>query len=163
MKLIRKSEHYSINVIIGPPCAGKSTHVQATKKDGDVVVDADAIARAIGSTTPHGRAEPIRGLALRLRHSLIERVLSDVAADAWIIHTSPSRALLERYQKAGAKFQVLDPGIDVCLARVASDARPDGTEEAIRQWYESPPDMSDLDTAKGGGAVYLIRASESGH
>ena len=38
-----------INVIIGSPCAGKSTHVKSNAIDGDVIVDYDTIAMALGT------------------------------------------------------------------------------------------------------------------
>jgi len=39
----------TINVIVGPPCAGKSTHVKANSTKGDVLVDYDDLAKALGA------------------------------------------------------------------------------------------------------------------
>lgn len=147
----------NIKVVIGPPCAGKSTYVAETKALGDVVVDADAIAMAIGAGSPHSWQEPIRSLALKMRHTLIDRILSGVQANAWIIHTSPSRPLIERYQASGADLMMLDPGIDVCMERAKKDNRPEGTDEVIRSWYKEPPDLSDMNVSKARNVVYLLR------
>ena len=38
-----------INVSIGPPCAGKSTHVKSNAIDGDVIVDYEIIAINLGT------------------------------------------------------------------------------------------------------------------
>ena len=141
-----------INVIIGPPCAGKSTHVLSSKAAGDVVVDADALAKAIGAPTSHARTGAHRSIVFKARQAIISSVLAGVDAAAWIIHTNPSKALIQRYHDAGAKFQVIDPGMDECLARCKSDDRPDGTEQVIRDWYDKPPSIQ---REKRNGAVWL--------
>ena len=38
-----------INMIIGPPCAEKSTHIKSNAIDGNVIVVYDAIAMALGT------------------------------------------------------------------------------------------------------------------
>ncbi len=38
----------TINVIVGPPCAGKSTHVKVNSTIGNVLVDYDELAMALG-------------------------------------------------------------------------------------------------------------------
>ena len=42
-----------ITIVLGPPCGGKSTYVAEQAQSGDVVVDYDALAQALGSPTPH--------------------------------------------------------------------------------------------------------------
>ena len=42
-----------INVIVGPPAAGKSEYVKGRAKDGEVVIDYDLIAKAMGSRVAH--------------------------------------------------------------------------------------------------------------
>lgn len=133
----------AITVIVGPPCAGKSTYITERKADGDVVIDFDKLAQALGSTQPHAAPEPVREVAFAARKAGIGRVMDGVDADAWIIHTSPWPGQLTSYQEAGADVVVLDPGLDECLARAAADERPEGTEDAIRQWYDNPP-LTDL-------------------
>jgi len=132
-----------INIIIGPPCAGKSTHIEANSTNGDVLIDYDAIATAIGSNQPHSSDGSIRTIALRLRSSAITKIISGIKSDSWIIHTNPSESLISDYIDAGAIFTILDPGKDVCKDRAKQDNRPDGTIEAIDKWYESPPKIPD--------------------
>lgn len=131
-----------IAVVVGPPCAGKSTFVQGAKKPNDVVVDADLLAQALGSEVAHDSTGDVREVMLNVRRVAISIVLEGIESPAWIIHTNPDAQLVRRYREAGATFKLLDPGIDECLARAKAQGRPQGTEEAIRAWYASPPDLN---------------------
>ncbi|MFT2014599.1 HK97 family phage prohead protease [Streptomyces sp. 796.1] len=134
----------AITVVVGPPCAGKSTWIAAQRTAGDVVIDFDQLAQALGSTSPHAAPPAVREVAFAARKSAIGRVLRGVDADAWLIHTNPWPGQLARYEEAGAAVVVLDPGMETCLARASADGRPEGTEDAIRQWYDAPP-LTDLE------------------
>lgn len=140
----------AITVVVGPPCAGKSTYIAEQKSPDDVVVDFDRMAQAMGASRAHAATEPVRQVAFAARKAAISRVLGGVDADAWVIHTNPWPGQLSRYQEAGAQVVVLDPGMDECLARAAADGRPDGTEDAIRQWYDDPP-LTDLEKRRTAG------------
>lgn len=131
----------TINVIIGPPCAGKSTHVKQSALEGDVVVDYDVLAQAFGAQVSHKSEGSVRKVALTARQSAIDRILEGVSADSWVIHTRPSAGLLDKYVEAGAVLTLLDPGLDECLERAQNDERPSGTDEAIKNWYDDPPSI----------------------
>lgn len=140
----------AITVVVGPPCAGKSTYIEEQRAPGDVVVDFDKLALALGSDQPHAAPDAVREVAFSARKSAIGRVLKGVDAAAWIIHTSPWPGQLGRYAEAGAEIVLLDPGLEECLARAQSDDRPEGTEDAIRQWYDNPP-LTDLEKRRTAG------------
>ena len=125
-----------IHVIIGPPCAGKSTYVREHAAAGDVRVDFDELATALGSDSPHDAPDEIKSAAFAARTAVIDRALSGQAnADYWVIHTSPSDEQMAAYEEAGADITTLDPGIDECLRRASDDGRPARTEQVIRDWY----------------------------
>ncbi len=124
-----------IHVIAGPPCSGKSTHTREHAQPGDTIVDTDALAFALGHTESHGATGAIKRAAYAAREAAIVDALNHPDDDAWIIHTDPTSAHIERYSAAGASLTVLDPGIDVCLARAEAEDRPDGTADTIRAWY----------------------------
>ena len=42
-----------LTVVVGPPCAGKSTYIRRMARSGDVLIDYDALARALGSDRAH--------------------------------------------------------------------------------------------------------------
>ncbi|MCW1013377.1 hypothetical protein, partial [Streptococcus anginosus] len=63
--------------------------------------------------------------------------------DVWLIHGNPPPATIAAFKAVGAEFHILDPGLEVCLARAEEDGRPEGTEERIRGWYDNPPVIPD--------------------
>lgn len=125
-----------ITIVTGPPAAGKSTLVAASAAPGDVVIDFDAIAVAVGSPTPHAAKGAVREVAHEMRRAAISRVLSGIDAPSWIIHSWPSSEQLEAYSSAGALFVEVDPGVEEVLSRAAAENRPDETAAAILAWYE---------------------------
>jgi HK97 family phage prohead protease len=147
-----------VTVIVGPPCAGKSTYVHDHAAPGDVVIDFDTLAAALGSPTRHGPPAPIAGVAAAARAAAVKKVLKGIPADAWIVHASPTTSDLTAYASANAEVVVLDPGLGQCLARAESDGRPHGTDDAIRAWYDSPPHIPDR-KKKGTGMSEIRRKS----
>lgn len=125
-----------VHVVSGAPCSGKSTFVRENMSEGDVVVDMDAIAKALGYTQDHGARGNYLRVALAARQGAINEVLRK-RCGAWIIHTQPKPEDITRYETCGAIFHVIDPGIEVCLQRAEADDRPEGTVDAIRKWYGS--------------------------
>lgn len=136
-----------IHVIIGAPCAGKSTYVRENAKSGDVIVDYDALAKALGAEG-HLPGGDIKQAAFRARKAAIDYCI-ETKCEAWIIHTSPTDEQREAYEKAGAEFVEIDTDMDTCLQRAIDDERPPETEQIIRDYFEA---------AK---AVFLL--SERGH
>lgn len=129
-----------ISVIVGPPCAGKSTFVARSARPGDVIVDYDAMARALGSDRLHEAPGAVADVAFHAREAAVSRILAK-RWDAWIIHTSPSKSQVSRYLEAGCRILLIDPGEDECVARAERDNRPPGTCERIHRWYEMPPNL----------------------
>lgn len=131
-----------ITVVTGPPCAGKSTYVREWAEKGDIVIDMDSIA---SSMTPflddeHDYSDNVRMVAREARKGAVRKALSIggmTRSNVWIIHTQPDREWLRRYRASNARMKTIDPGRDVCLARLAE--RPKGqhvkTRRVIDDWY----------------------------
>ena len=132
----------TIYVVTGPPCGGKTTHVDEHAGDLDVVVDLDRIAWAIGypgeqidwsEETPH----PSRVAAMIARASLVKATLDGKfnAPAVWIVDTQVSPVAQARYTQRGASFITVDPGPDECHRRATEDERPEATHAQIDRWY----------------------------
>src|SRR5215217_2640653 len=92
-----------ITVITGPPTAGKTTYIQRHAQLGDVVVDMDALAVALGSTHTHNHPPHIRAVAIAARKAAVETVVK-LGARAWVIDTAPSEAKRRWYYSVGARI-----------------------------------------------------------
>ena len=123
-----------IHVIIGAPCAGKSTYVRENAQSGDVVVDYDVIAKALGADG-HLPSGHIKQAAFDARKAAIDYCIKN-DCESWIIHTSPSDEQREAYAKANAEFIELDTDMETCLQRAHDDGRPPETEQIIRDYFE---------------------------
>jgi HK97 family phage prohead protease len=123
--------------VTGPPAAGKTTYVAEHRKDGDIVVDYDALAVALGQTAPHSLTGGAAELAKPARDAAIDTVLAGIESDSWIIQTWLNPDRKAQYETAGAEIVTVDPGKDTVLEQATADERPDGTEAEIDRWYEN--------------------------
>ena len=130
-----------IHVITGPPCAGKSTYMREHAQEGDVLVDYDLIAQAFGRKEPHASRIGATGphlAAFVARRAVIDWALEHASdVESWVIHTNPTPEDMEAYEGARAEVIALDTDMETCLRRAEADGRPPGTDEAIREWFES--------------------------
>lgn len=130
-----------ITYIMGPSCAGKTTFAQGSRKPGDVVMDFDALTKALGSDIDHDAPEDILDVAFTMRAVGENRIHEGIKSDAWIIRSWLPEDRIKSLGESGARFVVLDPGEEVALHRADLDGRPPHTKDNIRRWYESPPQI----------------------
>lgn len=149
----------TVHVVMGPPCAGKSTYARANAR-GAPVVDLDDIEVQLGGER-YAEWSPVRKRALGIRRKQIDSLVSS-GTTAWIIDTLPSPEQADYYRSHGAKFHLVNPGIDVCMERAKQ--RPPHTAAVIRRWYQTPPQVRpDYITSPQGDhadAERLIRGNE---
>ena len=136
----------TITVITGPPCSGKTTYLASSARPGDIIIDFDALAAALGSPASHGAPRSLRNVAHAARYAAINAALKVTDTDVFIIHSQPNTQWMDRYTAAHAIIKVIDPGIGECLRRAADDNRPDWTAQAIRQWYRRDAVAKPADT-----------------
>jgi hypothetical protein len=129
-------ESLVITVVTGPPCSGKSTYVRTNAKPGDVIIDFDALAQALGSPNPHDHSPQVRNVTIRMRRTAIEAALSQRGVDVWIVDCNISPERMGAYRRAGARIQTMQvDGAE--LHRRASRERPSLWHRLIDEW--SPP------------------------
>lgn len=92
-----------LTVVTGPPCSGKSAYVREAAEPGDVVVDFDTLAQALGSASTHDHPADIRVVAQDARRAAITAALAAHrrGARVWIVDTDP-RMRQADYDAAGA-------------------------------------------------------------
>lgn len=130
----------SLTVVIGPPAAGKSTWCREQAGPDDVIIDYDLIANALSAPrdgeSKHEHAKAVKAVTKAARKAAIDKALTLCHEhDVYLIHSTPSRALLDTYRARGARIITIDPGIDVVLER-AKRLRPWWMQPVIKRWYE---------------------------
>jgi hypothetical protein len=127
-----------LTVITGPPCSGKSTYLRQHAKPGDIRIDYDDIAQALGSPVRHGHDEPIGRVTVEARNAAIASAIAwhHRGARVWIIDTAPYPARIAQYDEAGAQWvRLTAPKAE--LHRRADEGRPHQWHARIDQWLAS--------------------------
>lgn len=157
----------TVKVVVGPPAGGKTTYVAEHATANDIVIDLDAIARALMPLPlDHSHVYPVhvRHVAIGARKAAIERATRlRERTTVWIIHAIPSPDELANYR--GMRWEVItvDPGRDVVLARCRAE-RPEYTMPAVDRWYATQAgtlatmDTSTYDQAVAGMKQDLVAA-----
>ena len=116
-------------LVWGPPCAGKTTYVLEHKQPGDVVIDYDTLAVALGSPHTHDHPDHLRPIVLATWMAAIHEAERQPVA-LWLIKTSPTAA-----DKTKATRHILMPTTrEECEARARRE-RPDSWLQLIANWY----------------------------
>lgn len=121
-----------ITLVVGPIAAGKSTYVQEHAGPNDLVVDYDAISKALGPVLPRGHGGVRHQMVTDVRNKLLRDIRrGDVKADrAWIISCNPEAEAIFPHHEV----LVLDPGREEILKRCANE-RPDTLLPTVDEWY----------------------------
>lgn len=121
-----------IVLVVGPIGAGKSTYVKKLASQNDVVIDYDAISKALGPELPRGHGGERHKLVNKLRGSLLTQVRrGEVQADTvWIISCNPNAEQMFPYHEV----VVVDPGREEVLRRCAEE-RPWTLHHVVDEWY----------------------------
>lgn len=114
-------------VITGPPGSGKTTWVKENMKDGDIVLDLDAIKAALlgnrdntfHSDVDKGTVKTLEKMRDAFYRSVNNR---DNAGMAYIITTqNDSKKLEELCEKVHAELKVMKTSKDECISRIMND------------------------------------------
>lgn len=126
-------------IVTGPPAAGKSTYIRQHRKPGDVIIDYDELANALAGLEPanHEHQAHIKRITKAARQAAIDAALNnrDGNHTVWIIHSTPSAALLDKYRSAGAEIVTIDPGKTTVMTR-CKDERPKHMLQVAAAWYD---------------------------
>ena len=75
----------TIHIVMGPPCADKTTWIAEQRSEDEPVVDYDALAHALGSSEHHDPPEAIGQAAFAARVAAVARIFDGG------IHRHPAR------------------------------------------------------------------------
>lgn len=123
-----------IVLVVGPPAGGKSTFVDTHKSPGDVVVDFDRMAEAMGSSDTHTHSAGNVEATQAARNAVLTRLrrgdLSG-ARRAWIVSANPKAESMFPHHD----LEVCDPGPEETHARATRAGRPGQWHQLIDSWY----------------------------
>ena len=117
-----------LTIVRGPPCSGKTTHVQTHAGPYDTIIDLDTIQTTLAPTYRHwsGALDPdLFNRAIRLRNAKLGALSRQDTGRAWFIVSAPSPAEAIWWQgKLGGDLVTLHPGIDECKRRAVTRGTP---------------------------------------
>jgi len=120
----RRTTHTNITLVTGPPCSGKTTYVQQHMQPGDLVIDYDALAVALGSPDTHDHPKQLVPYIMQARDAVIDRIQRDrTLKQAWLIRTRPRPSDLA----IATEHIALDTPREECLRRAIAAGRPTAT------------------------------------
>lgn len=127
-------------LVYGPPLAGKTTWVQASKSDGDLVIDMDNLWQAVTGLPRYTKPPKLRSIVFRLRDNLIDAVKYRFGkwTKAYIIGGYPSTGERERLlSELQATPVFISATKDECLRRLEADEDRNREEwsEYISEWF----------------------------
>lgn len=128
--------------VYGCPCSGKSTFVQNSKGNSDLVVDLDLIWQALTGGELYDKPEALKANVFAVRDVLLDNVKTRAGKweRAWIISGAPRKGERERQINAlGAEGIFIPCDKETALSRLASDykriAHVDEWANYIEDWF----------------------------
>lgn len=144
-----------VHIVSGPPCSGKSTYIRQNIGKNSIVIDCDALSKALGYKDEHGATGIVLDVAVEARKAAIEKAIKNKDADIWIVDTNLNKESEQKYKSVNAEIIKLDVSENECIERAKKDNRPDGTIEAISKWfskhsnqYGGQKNMADTESVK---------------
>jgi predicted kinase len=131
-----------LTIITGPPCSGKSTYARQHALPGDIIIDFDTIAQALGSPATHGHSNHIWKVTADARDAAITAAVRCHAngARVWIADSKPTTAKRAWYAAKGARFADLDATAAELHRRATAAGRPPRWHARIDQFAAAEPE-----------------------
>ena len=119
----------------GPPCSGKTTLVRENALPGELVIDHDLIAQALGSPDAHDHPPQLISHVLTVTELLLSQGRADPRLTRiWLVRCSPS----DRDIALADEVLVAPTSKDECRRRALADGRTEQVLDAIDEWQPPP-------------------------
>lgn len=125
-----------IEIICGPPAAGKTTYALDKAVHGDVVIDLDVISQEIDPTFQPwtGRSDGLLAMSLRRRNAILGDLHKATQGKAWFIVGAPTKAERQWWiDKMGGTVTLLNPGYIECIRRSKMRGTP---ANGVEDWFK---------------------------
>ncbi len=132
-----------VTLVCGPPASGKTTYVAQRMREGELVVDVDALGVALSGQPTYHRPGALLPYVLAARDAVIGRLaMSRSGLRAWVIAGVPNPKERQRLAvKLKAQVIVLEVGVEECLRRIQHDERRSALvrewEVIVRDWWRA--------------------------
>ena len=124
-----------LTLVYGPPCSGKTTHVAEQAQRGDLIIDYDAIAVALGSPHSHEHPRSLHPFILHAIDALLERTRRSPEVKVWLIKCNPT----QRDVAISTTQTRMATSKQECKRRAVEAGRPSAWTQLIDDWFTAHP------------------------
>lgn len=121
----------SIVLVTGPPCSGKTTYVHDHRSAGDIVIDFDALAVALGSPDSHDHPPELMSVTTAAWAAALAEARRHTAK-VWIVRVFPTPTDLA----LASETVTLDVPAEECKRRAQEAGRPEAAVGVIDVWHD---------------------------
>ena len=144
--IIQKVEK-KVYLIVGAPCAGKTTWVRERVQEGDIVLDIDDLWQTLSGMPRYNKPKQLNPIIFNLRQEIKKNIAGGVGnwRNAYIIEsklytTMDRKREIEKYKAHNVELIEMEATREECLQRLYS--KPDGRnvkayEEYINEFYDN--------------------------
>ena len=125
--------------VYGAPCSGKSTFVQKSKGNSDLIVDIDLLWQAVTGCHLYEKPDALKTPVFALRDTLLDIVKTRTGKweRAWVIEGGARKGERERRIAAiGAEPIFINADKETCCMRLASDDKRKNVQEQWRGYID---------------------------
>jgi hypothetical protein len=130
---------HHVYIVYGSPLSGKTTMVMDMMQYGDIVLDMDALWRAVTFQNEYIKPKNVRFNVFKLRDDLLDQIKTRYGQwyDAYIIGGYPDKYERERLaEELGADVIYCESTKEDCIKRLQDSDKPNDWLEYIEDWWD---------------------------